>query len=201
MRLLTTLTSTDQLAGAAPAHGTYIALGAPATDALARGEYTILAAPSGSCAGLNGGFNGSGNTTLASGATLAAGATCQIDVSLRVQPTVPFPAVQPSGGRYENQAVVTGEGVLSGQTSATNPMLSDLSDNGSNPDPDGDRNANEGGENDVTPVAPVYNSSIALVKTADTSALSVPSAVNDTIFIQLYRDQYRRCHPDQYHDQ
>ena len=178
---LNNITVTDQLAGAAPAHGTYVALGAPATDPMARGDYTILAAPSGSCAGLNGGFNGSGNTTVASGATLAVGATCQIDITLRVQPTVPFPAVQPSGGRYENQAVVTGEGVLSGQTSATNPMLADLSDNGSNPDPDGDRNANEGGENDVTPVAPAFNSSIALVKTADTSALSVPSAINDVI--------------------
>ena len=181
LEALDNIVVTDQLEGAAPLHGTFVALGTPATDAMARGQYTMLNPPSGSCGSVNGGYNGAGSTSAANGFTLAIGATCQIDIAIRVQPTVPFPVVLPSGGRYENQAVVTGEGVLSGQTSATNPQLSDLSDNGTNPDPDSDRTADEAGENDPTPVAPSFNASIALVKTADTSAFSTPTAIGDEI--------------------
>jgi uncharacterized repeat protein (TIGR01451 family) len=178
---LTNVIVTDPLSGAAPLFGTYAPLGAPATDALARGSYTVLSSPSGTCGGLNNGFNGAGAQTVASGFTLAAGVSCQIDIALRVQPTVPFPPAQPSGGLFQNQAAVTGEGALSGQTSATNPQLQDLSDNGTNPDPNNSGIANEAGENDPTPVTPAYLSTIALVKTAVTTDLSSPPRLNDTL--------------------
>jgi len=171
----------DPLAGAAPLFGTHATTAAPATDPLAPGSYAMVAAPSGTCGGLNAGFDGAGAQTVASGFTLAAGATCTVEFTLRVQPTVPLPPVLASGGRYENQATVTGEGALSGQTPATNPQLSDLSHNGANPDPNGNGQANEAGENDATPVGPAFAPAIALVKTADTSALSSPPVTDETI--------------------
>ncbi|WP_300038742.1 SdrD B-like domain-containing protein [uncultured Roseobacter sp.] len=181
LEALNNIVVTDPLAGAAPRFGTFSALGSPATDPLARGNYTILAAPSGTCSGLQAGFNGSGAQTVATGFALAAGSTCTIDISLRVQPTVPQPPVLASGGSYENQAAVTGEGATSGQTSATNPLLSDSSDNGTSADANGNGDATEAGENDPTPVAPVFAPGIALIKTADTSALSSPPVAGETI--------------------
>ena len=84
------------------------------------------------------GFTGSGgSTTVASGFTLAAGSTCNLNFEVRVNPTRPLPALQPSGGRYNNQATVSGVGALSGQTQATNAQLTDLSDNGTNSDANG----------------------------------------------------------------
>ena len=181
LEALNALQVTDPLAGAAPLFGTHASVGIPATDPLARGTYTMLSAPSGSCGGLNGGFDGSGSQNVASGFTLPAGGSCLIDISLRVQPTVPLPPILASGGRYENQASVTGTGALSGQTSGTNPQLSDLSDNGTNPDPSGNGLANEAGENDPTPVIPAYSPGIALIKTADLGGLSTPPLTGETL--------------------
>jgi uncharacterized repeat protein (TIGR01451 family)/fimbrial isopeptide formation D2 family protein len=172
---------TDPLQGSSPLFGTLSTPAAPLTDPLVPGSYAITAAPSGTCGGTNGGFNGAGDTVLASGFTLAAGATCQVDVTIRVQPAAPLPPVLGSGGRYENQSAVDGRGALSGQTSATNPQLADLSDDGANPDSNGNGQGNEAGENDPTPVAPAILPGIALVKTADTSALSSPPAQGETI--------------------
>jgi uncharacterized repeat protein (TIGR01451 family) len=67
-----------------------------------------------------------------------------------------------------------------GQTPATNPQLSDPSTNGGNPDPNGNGQANEPGENAPTPVSVGFNPAIALVKTADVSAVGDPE-VGDTI--------------------
>lgn len=160
----------DALAGGAPAFGTFAALGAPASDPLSQGQYTILSGPSGTCNGVNGGFNGSGDRSLVSGGSLSAGSTCTIDFSLRVRPTAPLP-----GGGYLNQASIAGEGVLSGQP------VQDDSDNGANPDPNGNGIADESGENDPTPVNPAFNPAIALIKTADTSALSSPPQPGEEI--------------------
>lgn len=181
LEALSAVTVADDLDGAAPLFGTQVSLGTPATDPMTAGTYTILAAPSGSCGGLNAGFNGAGTPTVASGFTLAIGGTCEVSFTLRVQPTSPLPPVLASGGRYENQATVDAVGATSGQTSATNPQLRDLSDNGADPDPDGDRVANEAGENDPTPVAPGFTPAIALVKRADTSGLSTPVVPGDPI--------------------
>jgi uncharacterized repeat protein (TIGR01451 family) len=167
LEALNTIAVTDPLAGAAPLFGGFVAGGAVAT--LANGQYTVQTAPTGTCGGLNASFNGSANINVASGFTLPAAGVCQIDIAIRVRPTAPLPPVLPSGGRYENQATVTGVGTLSGQTSATNPQLQDLSDNGANADPNGNGRANEPTENDPTPVIPVFNGAIGIAKQVNTS--------------------------------
>lgn len=167
---------TDELAGAAPLFGTNVA----ATDGTP-GQYAVIVPPGGTCGGNDPSFNGVGDDVVASGFTLAEGATCTITFTVRTQPTVPLPPVLASGGRYENQAVVTGEGGISGQTPATNPELTDLSDDGTEPDANGDGDGSDPGENDPTPVIPDVAPAIALVKTADTTALSSPPAPGDVI--------------------
>lgn len=167
---------TDELQGAAPLFGTNVA----ATDGTP-GQYAIIAPPSGTCGGNNAAFNGAGNDVVASGFTLAADATCTINFTVRTQPIVPLPPVRASGGRYENQAAVSGEGGVSGQTSATNPELTDLSDDGTEPDANGDGDGSDTDENDPTPVSPNVSPAIALVKTADTTALQSPPEPGDII--------------------
>ena len=171
---LTNMAVTDPLTGALPLFGSYQALGTPATDPMPLGSYTVLAAPSGSCGGANAGFNGAGDISVASGFTLAAGGTCTLDFSLRVQPNTPADA-------FENQATVVGDGQISGQTPATNPELTDLSDDGANPDPNGNGTARDAGEDDPTPVGASVGPAIALVKTSDISALSSPPLAGETI--------------------
>lgn len=152
---LENITITDPLGS----FGTYTT----AAGALSAGEYRTLSAPSGSCGGINGGFNGAGDQTVASGFGVNAGASCTVDISLQVRPNTPTDT-------FQNQATVTGEGALTGQTSAINPQLSDPSDDGSNPDPNGNGIANEPGENDPTPVAPAFSPSIELIKTGTAPA-------------------------------
>jgi uncharacterized repeat protein (TIGR01451 family) len=174
---LTSVEVTDALSGAAPLFGT----NTTSTSNMADGSYAILSPPSGSCGGNNAGFNGSGDQVAATGFNLAVDGTCTITFELRIQPTVPLPPVLASGGRYENQAVVDAEGALSGQTSTDNPGLTDLSDDGVTTDANGNGDAGEAGENDPTPVIPDFDPSIALVKTADITALSSPPVEGDTI--------------------
>ena len=156
---LTDVEVTDTLAGAAPLFGTYTA----ATPTLP-GTYTMAAAPSGSCSGLNAGFTGAADTVAATGFTLAADATCTIDLQLRVMASNPLPPLLAGGNRYLNQAAVDATGALSGQTSATNPQLTDLSDNGANTDANGNGQGNEAGENDPTPLPLTLTPSIRLEK-------------------------------------
>ncbi len=176
-----TMDVTDPLSGAAPLFGNFVTLGTPATDPMAAGSYTVIAAPSGSCGGANAGFDGAGDDVVATGFTLASDATCTLVFDIRVQPTAPLPPVLASGGRYENQATVDGVGTLTGQSSATNPSLTDLSDDGTEPDAGGDDVAGDAGEDDPTPVIPVYDPAIALIKSADISALNDPAAEGDII--------------------
>lgn len=146
---LNNISISDNLtAGAAP-------FGALNTSPLANGQYLIETTPSGSCGGANASYNGSTNTSIASGFNLAAGTTCTVDFSVRLRPSSPLPAAQPSGGRYENQASVTATGALSGQAPA------DDSVNGSNPDPNHNDQAEESGP---TPVSPSYGASIGVAK-------------------------------------
>jgi uncharacterized repeat protein (TIGR01451 family) len=154
LEALDNVTVTDQLAGAAPLFGSYNA------GALGNGEYKIVSAPAGTCAGTQAGFTGSsGSTTVAIVPSLAAGESCTLGFALQVKPTAPLPPVSGlCGARYCNQASVIGTGTLSGQTPT------DLSDNGANPDTNGNGNANEAGENDRTPVAPAFNAAIGIAK-------------------------------------
>jgi uncharacterized repeat protein (TIGR01451 family) len=172
---LINLSVTDTLAGGSPLFGTLATPGDPANDPLAAGSYAILSTPGGTCGGFQAGFDGDGATTLASGFGLDVGGSCTVTFQIRVQPTDPLPPTLASGGEYENSADVTGNGEESGQP------VSDTSDDGATPDTDGDRVADEAGENDPTPVPVSLNPSVALVKTADTSALSSPPVVGEII--------------------
>jgi uncharacterized repeat protein (TIGR01451 family) len=172
---LVNLSVTDTLAGGSPLFGTLATPGDPVNDPLANGSYAILAAPGGTCTGAQAGFDGASATVLASGFALDVGASCTVTFQIRVQPTDPLPPTLASGGEYENSADVTGNGEASGQP------VSDTSDDGATPDSDGDRVADEGGENDPTPVPVSLAPSIALIKTADTSALSSPPVAGEII--------------------
>lgn len=178
---LTNITITDAIVGTAPDFGVYQALTTPASDTLTPGQYTVLQPPSGSCGGSNAAYTGDAVDLLAQGFDLASGATCTVEFALRVRPTVPLPDPLGHGGRYQNQASVMAEGVLSGQTSDGNTELTDLSDNGTNADASGNGSGRDANEDDPTPVAPVFNPGIALVKTADVSALSSPPKEGDEI--------------------
>ena len=180
---------TDALAGAAPNFGSFATLATPATDPMTAGTYTMLAAPIGSCGGLNAGYNGSAVPVVAAGFTLPAAGNCTIDLQLRVQPTNPLPPLLAGGARYFNQARVTGEGADTGQTPATNPQLTDLSDNGATIDANGNGVGNEPGENDPTPVAPTLNAGapvirldIAIAGITDTNGNGLPDAGDVIIY-------------------
>lgn len=165
---------TDPLAGSSPLFGTYVPAGP-----LSAGSYRVTGS-GGTCGGRNSGFNGAGDQVLVSGLTLAPNAACTVTVTLQVQPTVPLPAPIIASVRYRNQATTEGTGAWTGQTPATNPQLSDPSTNGTNPDPNGNGQANEPGENVPTPVSIDFNPDIALVKTADASAIGEPD-VGDVV--------------------
>jgi uncharacterized repeat protein (TIGR01451 family) len=171
---------TDSLAGATPtAFGSFVTVPTPATSPLAAGQYTIVSPPSNGCGPANPGFNGSTDTTVITGATRPISATtCTIAFQLRYQPVVPQPTPA-SGNRWQNQARVTAEGQWSGQTSATNPQLDDLSNDGINPDPN--NNGSGIDNNTPTPVNPAFTPAISLVKTADTTGIGTPVAPGNPI--------------------
>ncbi len=100
---------------------------------------------------VNPGYNGGTNANLlAAGNTLAVGAVKTIQVTVTVTTAAPGP--------YNNQATATG-------VSPAGTAVSDLSDNGINPDPNGNQNANEPGENDPTPVRLDESPAIGAAKT------------------------------------
>jgi len=160
LEALNTIPVDDVLAGTAPKFGNYNA------GTLSNGQYQIAALPTGSCSGLQAGFTGDvANTRLATITSISANTSCNINFTLKVRPTAPLPPIRPSGGRYENQAqIVSATGALTGQTPATNPQLKDFSNNGTNADPNGNGLANEAGENDPTPVNPMFASAIGIAK-------------------------------------
>ena len=126
---LTNVQVTDNLAATFPTPATFTAASASSTD------FTVNA-------GYNGGASPTPNTNLlAAGQTLAVGQTKLIQVTVTVNSAS-------TTTTYNNQAVATGTSPLS----PVGAVVSDPSDNGVDPDPDGDRNANEPGENDPTPV-------------------------------------------------
>lgn len=148
------ITITDRLDGGGRSFGSLVADDASAVP----GSYRMLGTPSGSCGGVQSGFNGTvGAETLVSGGTLAVDGTCEITVQIRVWPSNPAPTET-----YLNQASGQGTGVHSGE-----PTDPDLSDNGSNPDPNGNGNPGDSGEDDPTPVAiPPMEPAITVTKTA-----------------------------------
>lgn len=168
---------TDQLAGAVPMFGTFVTLANPATDPMANDTYTIVTPPSNGCGAgtANTGYDGDGDTTVASGVSLAVDGVCTITFTIRLEPSDPLPATGPSGGMYDNQATVTGDGAESDIT------VSDLSDDGADPDASGNGDPTEAGENDPTPLNIGVNPSITLIKTVDLSLVSSPPAFDDLV--------------------
>ena len=138
---LTNVQVTDNLAATFPTPATFTAVSASSTD------FTVNA-------GYNGGASPTPNTNLlAAGQTLAVGQTKLIQVTVTVNNAN-------TATTYNNQAVATGTSPLS----PVGAVVSDPSDNGVDPDPDGDRNANEPGENDPTPVRFSERPAIGAVK-------------------------------------
>lgn len=112
---------------------------------------------------LDGGFDGSAQTDLIASGTLALGDTAAIHLVVDVT------NVTDRGmgvGVYSNQATASGQ-APSGTTN------SDLSDDGTNPDPDGDGNPSEAGENDPTVIAIGEQPSLGVAKTATVSGSTV----------------------------
>ncbi len=179
---LTGIDVRNPLAGSSPGLGSYVALSDPANDPLPLGSYTILTPPSGSCGGMQAGFDGSGALLVLQGASLAAGATCTVQFDVRVKPATSTPPT------YQSQASVEAVGAQSGQSAPGNAFLADISDDGSNPDPNGNNRAGDAGEGDPTPFAPSYAPQIALVKIADRSGLSPTVVEGDEL---IYRFEVR----------
>ncbi|MCA3561252.1 MAG: DUF11 domain-containing protein [Aestuariivirga sp.] len=117
---LVSLVVTDQLAGGPPLFGSF------AASPTQPGTYGILAAPSGSCGGLNAAFNGSSDKAVANGFTLDSSASCTVDFSIRVMPSIPLPPLQ-NGARYFNQASVAGQGGGTGEAVSSASQLVPLS--------------------------------------------------------------------------
>ncbi len=122
---LDNLQVTDDLSATVPAPATYSIISGPTASG------TLSA---------NAGFDGSGDTNLLQSAssTLAVGATGSISLVVRI-------ALNGASGPFLNTATVTGTDPLG------TPVI-DTSDDGTDPDPDGDNNPNEPGENDPTPI-------------------------------------------------
>jgi len=100
---------------------------------------------------VNSGYNGSTHTDVLDGSdSLAAGASGAIVLTVRVRPGGNL-------GPYNNQATASG-------TSPGGATVSDLSDNGTDPDPNGNGDPTELGENDETPVTFTENPVIGVAK-------------------------------------
>jgi uncharacterized repeat protein (TIGR01451 family) len=103
----------------------------------------------------NPGFNGSTTQTLLTpGQTLPIGGSANIRVVVTVTPGSNL-------GPYLNTAVATGTG-------PGNVPVQDTSDDGVNPDPNGNGNPDEAGENDSTPVSFVENPVLGVAKQVGT---------------------------------
>ncbi len=92
---------------------------------------------------LNSGFNGSASSHLITSGSLASGDIASFQLIV----TVTALTDMGSGlGVYQNQVTASG-------TSPLSAVVSDLSDNGTDPDPNGDGDPSGAGENDVTPAS------------------------------------------------
>ncbi len=123
---LTDVQVTDDLASTFPAPVTFSVQAGPS----ATGSLTA-----------NGGFNGSGDINLlnAGASTLATGASASVTLTVRI-------VLNGATGPFSNIAQAT--------ANSASGTISDVSDNGTDPDSDGDGNPDEPGENDPTPIVP-----------------------------------------------
>jgi len=113
----------------------------------------------------NPGYNGNGNSLLlAAGGTMAPGSRATITVLIRVTPGGNLGNPVP----YFNQATMQGTlfNAATGIRDAT--VQSDLSDNGNNPDANGNGFGGDVGENDPTPISFVETGIVGVAKAAGT---------------------------------
>lgn len=139
---------------------------------LGAGNYTVTGAPAfvddpGTLT-LNAGFDGSSDIELISSGTLAIGDTAQIQFVVTVDTVVDLGLGE---GTYTNQATAIG-------TTTDGTTGSDVSDSGINPDPNGNNNPNEEGENDATLFVIGEMPVIGLAKQA--------TVVNSTVTLDFY---------------
>ncbi|MGF1645220.1 MAG: SdrD B-like domain-containing protein, partial [Thiotrichales bacterium] len=111
---------------------------------------------SGGLTAVNPGYNGVTDTRMLAGTeSLAPGATATITLRVRVD-------IGPTGeGIYYNQALLTASPTPGGP-----PISTDLSDNGTEPDPNGNGRADDPGEDDPTPIPLTTRPVIGIAKQA-----------------------------------
>ncbi|MGE4073842.1 MAG: hypothetical protein AB7E72_21940 [Lysobacterales bacterium] len=123
------------------------------------GNYSIAATPAfiddPGTLSLNAGFDGSGSPDLLAGGTLAAGDTAQIRVGVTI---INASNVGLGLGVYANQVIAYGLG-------PSNTLAADLSDDGIDPDPNGNGIPSDGGESDPSIVS-YSTSAIGVAKLA-----------------------------------
>ena len=108
-------------------------------------------------AGSNAGFNGTSNKNLlAAGITLNAGESRTVTFTVNIVPNNSF-------GPFNNSVTATG-------TPPTGPAVSDVSNNGTDPDPNNNTNPGDPGEDKPTPVNLAANPQIGAAKSASASA-------------------------------
>ncbi|MFK7958259.1 MAG: SdrD B-like domain-containing protein [Lysobacterales bacterium] len=127
--------------------------------AFGAGNYTIFSPPVVSAGVstllLNGGFDGSADTQLISGGSLAPGAQVTLSFGVEITNIVDLG----SGlGVYSNQVLASADG--NGETT------DDLSDDGNNPDPGGNDDPTDAGENDPTVIDILANPIVGAAKNA-----------------------------------
>ncbi len=102
---------------------------------------------------VNAGFDGVSDIELLDGTdTLAVGDVTEITFTIRFDPNS-------ETGPFNNTATITGE-------SPSTAPVTDTSDDGTDPDPDGDSNPDEAGENDPTPISFTEEPVIGIAKAA-----------------------------------
>ncbi len=121
----------------------------------------------------NGAFNGSTDANLlAVGSQLAVGATSTINFTVNVVPNSYF-------GPFSNSATGSGRGVALGV------VTTDISCNGSNPDPNGNGNPGDPGENTATTVTLTPNAAFGLAMNASVPQLQADGTYRVTFTIYI----------------
>ena len=137
------------------------------------GNYTILSGPTVASEETtilaNAGYDGSGDTEMIASGTLAVGEVVEIELIVEIEAVVD----QGLGlGFYANQA--TGSAVIGvGMLSLGGGFSTDLSDDGTDPDPDGNGDPGDAGEDDPTLIDLFANPILGAAKTATLAGTQV----------------------------
>jgi uncharacterized repeat protein (TIGR01451 family) len=155
---------------------------APATDPLTPGSYAIAAAPAGSCGGHERGFNGAGPRRWRAASRSPPGPPARSTSRSACSRRPRCRRSSPRAGATRTSRRSTAKARSRARPRPRTRSSPTCRTNGANPDTDGDGQGNEAGRERphagcARPILP----DIALVKTADTSALSSPPLAGETI--------------------